>query len=360
MVSNPEKVLVLCVDRDDDVGVKAGIRGPIVGRERNVEAASKLAMADPSEADANAIFGAVKVYDEMLRELPEESVMIATVTGSNKSEFLADREILRQMNEITENFHPDMIILVSDGADDERVIPLISRFSSTISIRRVLVQQSREMEDAYFLLKRYLEKLLENPKNRAVAFGIPGVVLFLGALFYVLNLQRYFYAGAGLLIGLILLDKAFDISRRVQSTVGYFGGSLGLVSFIGGMSGLTISVVLMYNEAIYLIGNYPLEILLPKLLQDFSLYIAVSLSVMFWGSFLEKFHKGSREAFERLFGAVAMMTIWPILQYISLYLLGIISLQSFVFFEISIILFLIAFFFLTLHLGWRKSSGLAQ
>ncbi|PNV77533.1 MAG: hypothetical protein C0200_05705, partial [Thermoproteota archaeon] len=251
MVSNPEKVLVLCIDRDDDVGVKTGIKGPIIGREKNVEAASKLAMADPSEADANAIFGAIKVYDEMQKELSEDNVMIATVTGNNKSEFLADREILRQMSEITENFRPDMIILVSDGADDERVIPLLSRFSNTISIRRVLVQQSRGMEDAYFLLRRYMEKLFENPKNRAIAFGIPGVVLFLGALFYVLNLQRYFYAGAGLLIGLILLDKAFDISRRIQLTVGYFGGSLGLVSFIGGMSGLTISIILMYNEAIY-------------------------------------------------------------------------------------------------------------
>jgi putative membrane protein len=360
MVSNPEKVLVLCVDRDDDVGVKTGIKGPIVGRDRNVEAASRLAMADPSEADANAIFGAVKVYDEMLKELSEDSLLIATVTGSNKSEFLADREIIRQMSEITKDFRPDMIILVSDGADDERVIPLLSRFSNTISIRRVLVQQSREMEDMYFLLKRYLEKLFENPKNRAIAFGIPGVILFLGALFYVLNIQRYFYAGAGLLIGLILLDKAFDISRRVQSAIGYFGGSLGLISFIGGLSGLTISIILMYNEAIYLIRNYPFEILLPKLLQDFSLHIAISLSIMFWGSFLEKFQKKSKDAFERLFGAIAMMTIWPILQYTSLYLLGTISLQSFIFFEISIILFLIALFFLTLHLGWRKFGGLAQ
>ncbi|MGB9631191.1 MAG: DUF373 family protein, partial [Candidatus Methanodesulfokora sp.] len=80
MVSNPEKVLVLCIDRDDDVGVKTGIKGPIIGREKNVEAASKLAMADPSEADANAIFGAIKVYDEMQKELSEDNVMIATVT----------------------------------------------------------------------------------------------------------------------------------------------------------------------------------------------------------------------------------------------------------------------------------------
>ena len=28
------KTLVLCVDRDDDLGTKAGINGPVIGRDR--------------------------------------------------------------------------------------------------------------------------------------------------------------------------------------------------------------------------------------------------------------------------------------------------------------------------------------
>ena len=27
------KTLVLCVDRDDDIGIKTGIKGPLIGRE---------------------------------------------------------------------------------------------------------------------------------------------------------------------------------------------------------------------------------------------------------------------------------------------------------------------------------------
>src|SRR5438132_1208262 len=52
------KTLVLCVDRDDDIGVKTGIRGPIVGREGNLAAATKLGLADPEDSDVNALLSA--------------------------------------------------------------------------------------------------------------------------------------------------------------------------------------------------------------------------------------------------------------------------------------------------------------
>ena len=34
-MSVPERTLVLCVDRDDDLGVKAGVKTPVLGREEN-------------------------------------------------------------------------------------------------------------------------------------------------------------------------------------------------------------------------------------------------------------------------------------------------------------------------------------
>ena len=59
------KVLVICVDRDDDLGKKAKIKGPVIGREKNIEAGTALILADPGEADANTIFEAVKIFDEL-------------------------------------------------------------------------------------------------------------------------------------------------------------------------------------------------------------------------------------------------------------------------------------------------------
>ena len=42
-----EKILVLCVDRDNDLGDKAKVKGPVVGRDEILKAAGVLALADP-------------------------------------------------------------------------------------------------------------------------------------------------------------------------------------------------------------------------------------------------------------------------------------------------------------------------
>ena len=49
------KILVLCVDRDDDIGVKTGIKGPLVGRDDNLAAATKLGLADPEDSDRKSV-----------------------------------------------------------------------------------------------------------------------------------------------------------------------------------------------------------------------------------------------------------------------------------------------------------------
>ena len=60
------RTLILCIDGDDDIGQKANVETPILSRNSNLEAATKLAIADPEEADANAMFGAVKLYDNLM------------------------------------------------------------------------------------------------------------------------------------------------------------------------------------------------------------------------------------------------------------------------------------------------------
>src|SRR3989442_104102 len=45
------KTLVLCVDRDDDVGTKTPVKGPLIGRDENLVAATKLGLADPEDPE---------------------------------------------------------------------------------------------------------------------------------------------------------------------------------------------------------------------------------------------------------------------------------------------------------------------
>ncbi|MCD6313153.1 MAG: DUF373 family protein, partial [Thaumarchaeota archaeon] len=80
MTEAAKKLLILVVDRDNDVGRKTGISTPIVGFEENLKAAQALLLADPEEADANAIFGALKIYRELSEKLGDD-VEVATVAG---------------------------------------------------------------------------------------------------------------------------------------------------------------------------------------------------------------------------------------------------------------------------------------
>ena len=56
--STANKLLVICIDRDNDVGDKAGLTTPVVGRDACIEAAQRLALEDPEDADSNSIFAA--------------------------------------------------------------------------------------------------------------------------------------------------------------------------------------------------------------------------------------------------------------------------------------------------------------
>ena len=58
------KTLILCVDRDDDLGNKGGVITPAVGRRRCVDAALALGLADPEDSDTNALLAAVNPYDQ--------------------------------------------------------------------------------------------------------------------------------------------------------------------------------------------------------------------------------------------------------------------------------------------------------
>ena len=77
-----KRILILCVDRDGDLETKAGIKTPLMGRTANIDAAVALALRDPEEPDANAMFEAVRLNDRLQNEKkPEEIFEVATISG---------------------------------------------------------------------------------------------------------------------------------------------------------------------------------------------------------------------------------------------------------------------------------------
>ncbi len=185
------KTIVICVDRDNDIGEKAGLDTPIIGKEASISTATKLALADSEDSDVNAIFGAISIYDRLVEEDAEAEVVL--VAGDKNVGVTSDREIGKELDEVLSKLGPDTAILVSDGAEDETIIPIIQSRVKIDSVRRVVVKQSEQLESTFYVIKR----LFEDPKFSRTFLPPLGLFLFLLAI-------SILFGMSGQVMGLIL------------------------------------------------------------------------------------------------------------------------------------------------------------
>lgn len=169
------KTLVLCVDRDNDVGVKADIAGPVVGREANIEAAMKLGLADPEDADVNTILTGISMHDELLKNGINADV--ATICGDTNVGYRSDTILMRQLDQVLDEVRPDHVYLVSDGAEDEFIFPMIGSRVKINHVKRVYVKQSPKVESFLYTVTkatrepRWRRKLFVPVALALVVFG---------------------------------------------------------------------------------------------------------------------------------------------------------------------------------------------
>jgi len=218
-VTAPERTLVLCVDRDDDLGVKAGVKTPILGREENLNAAVTLALRDPEEPDANAIFEAVKIYDRLRESADgEEShgeCQIATIAGSELGDVGADKELVSELTYVLKEYPASEVVLVTDGFADETILPLVQSRVPVTSVRRITVRHSESIEETVWLFSRYLKMLFDNPRYARMALGLPGLLLIVLAVLSVLNWTSYSWIALLIVLGAYLVVKGFMIDKAV-------------------------------------------------------------------------------------------------------------------------------------------------
>ena len=215
--SEQKRVLVLCVDRDGDLGAKAGVKTPVVGREDNINAAVSLALKDPEEPDANAMFEAVRIYDRLKAEnRPEEVVEVATLSGSELGGISADRKVVVELNDLLHSFEATEVILVSDGYSDEAVLPVVQSRVPVSSVRRIIIKHSESIEETAALFSRYLRLLVDNPRYSRLVLGVPGVlILLLGILSY-FGFVQYYVLVLGIVLSIILVVKGFGVDKTVR------------------------------------------------------------------------------------------------------------------------------------------------
>lgn len=234
-----KKLLVLCVDRDDDLGDKAGIKTPVIGFEKNKEAAIALALKDPEDSDSNTIFGGLKLYEELKSR--GYKVEIATLTGDRTRGVIADQKIAEELDEILNLYPADAAIVVTDGADDEAVLPVISSRIKIDAVRRIVVKQSQDLESAYYKIKQ----LLNDPEISKIFFTPLGLALLIYAVSLLLNKPE----GATILIfafvGLYFLLRGLGLTDSLRSFYHSLKKSLyeGKVTFVTRISALIIGII---------------------------------------------------------------------------------------------------------------------
>jgi putative membrane protein len=219
-VSALERTLVLCVDRDDDLGSKAGIQTPLIGREENINAAVNLALKDPEEPDANAIFEAVRIYDRFIEsnqdKEPRNECQIATIAGSELGDVGADKTLVAELIQVLNNFSASEVILVSDGFADEAILPLVQSRVPVSSVRRITVRHSESIEESMWLLSRYVKTLFENPRYSRIVLGLPGALLIILAALYMLNWIAYSWIAFLIVLGGFLVVKGFMLDKAAR------------------------------------------------------------------------------------------------------------------------------------------------
>ncbi len=218
------KTLVLCVDRDNDFGEKAGVKSPIIGRGQNLAAANSLMLADAEDSDSNALFSAISTYDSLVKS--GEDVELATICGNKNVGTVSDEILGRQIDDVVSLAKPNDVVVVSDGAEDDFILPLIQSRIKIRAIKRVTVRQSPQIESMYYIIVKALkeEKFL---KKVLVPFGVLFLVLGITILL-VLGLRVYLYGlvsidpittgvmAAVSAIGIYFLSKAYSAGKRVS------------------------------------------------------------------------------------------------------------------------------------------------
>jgi len=333
MSATQERVLVLSVDRDGDLERKTGIQSPVVGRDALMAAATSLAVADPEEADANALFAAIREYDRLRAQ--EVECEVGAVCGLEESGFKADRKIRSEVEALLSRQLYSGIVLISDGAEDELVIPILQTLKPIVSVRRIVVKHSRSVEENYMVLGRYLRMLVFEPRYSKWAIGVPGIILLFAGVLVLAGQATLATFAVLIIIGGAFLVRGFNIDRFVagmlsQKPYGYIRLFTIPTSILILIVGLSSGYTNMTDEApslVTLVGASPSHFfqyggsLVGYYLQGSLLLVWAAIGVYLAGTLAVQLVHGSRMAWRSVTGIVVLALLFFPMDQFSSYLI---------------------------------------
>jgi putative membrane protein len=206
-------MLIICVDKDDDIGVKGGVKSPVIGRAACLDAACKLGAVDPEDSDINTIFGGIQVYDELSSQ--GYDVELVCIAGHRELGIKSDRSIASQLDDILLKYPTEKAILVGDGAEDESIMPILQSRVKIESVKRVVVKQAQNLESTYYIIKQ----LVNDPKVARVIFIPLGVTFLVYAASSLMSMPNAAPVAIATLIGSYLLYRGLSLDDLIETFI---------------------------------------------------------------------------------------------------------------------------------------------
>ena len=316
--STAKKLLVICVDRDNDVGEKTGITTPIVGRNACIDAAQRLALEDPEDADSNAIFYAVKTFEDLVSKGYQAEII--TVAGVENRGVQADEKIASEIRKVIDKFSPSGAVIVSDGEDDESVIPVIQNLLPVVSVQRVVMKVSRSVEYSYAVFGKYLKMIAYDSKYSKFFLGVPGLLLLIGGIATVFGYTTEIFAVLVSILGGAFLIRAFDIDRAwtswtkptpaglIRSFTMIAGGIIILTSIPSGIASIDVEIIPADISPIAVVTN---QILIGQFVAGALPFWWIGVGSIFGGILLSNWLKGSLRAITDVLRIVVLVSLYP-------------------------------------------------
>lgn len=314
------KTLILNIDRDNDFGVKCGITAPVIGYSQCYSAAVRLITVDPEDSDANALFGALKHYEKLQSE--GEDIEIALVTGDEDVGEKSDQIISKQLDLIFNEEKYDSVILISDGAEDDYVIPLVLSKAKIRYVKHIIVRHNQNIESLYY----YIVKAVQDKKMiKKVAVPVGLLLLTYGAVSLIFNIIFDFMSGrfvsnnpsdyaaifVTVVIGAYFIDKGFDMRMHFGSLISRLRTYseearimfIGLIVAIGlVMVGIADTYSLLIVRSLPALDNFL------KFIQNFSLWIYAALLTLGIFRIVDSFIGNGKRDFKNYYSIIFLLS----------------------------------------------------
>jgi putative membrane protein len=252
---------------------------------------------------------------------------VALVAGKPDRGVEADEKISIEIRNILAHYPADAAVLVSDGEDDETVIPIIQTMIPVISIQRVIIKQSRTVEYSYAVLGRYIKMLVYDPRYSKFFLGVPGALLVVSGLATLFGLTREAIALALSVLGVAFIIRAFDLDKAINSLgrptptafIRIFSAFAGvliiLASIANGLSSIPPEALAPNMGVINILKD---RVIVGSFVHGTITLLWIGIATILVGTLLSNWFKGSVTAMSDILRLVVLALLYlPILQFTS-------------------------------------------